>query len=267
MKIQFLGTGAGDWFVPGKTSADYLPGERRLTAAIMDDHIMLNAGPQGFDFCKTMGNDMSKITDVFVSHTHSDHFSEVNFTKFIDAAKEKITIWCEAGAVNNLRLTPEQRERVNICAVPLFEQFEAAGYKVTAMPANHRVPGEKPVHFVFEKDGKSLFYGLDGGWFMADTWEFMREKWFGDTAFTAMILDSTVGDKDGDFRLGTHNSVPMLRLIVAALKENRMVKEDTMLYACHIARTLHDTDLAKVTKLFADFGMTVVNDGDIIEVR
>lgn len=264
MKIQFLGTGAADW--TNKPSNEYLPGERRLTAAIMDGHIMLDAGPQGFDHAEAQGYDMSLITDVFVSHTHGDHFSEGQFPKFINAAKQKINIWCEEGAAKNLRLSDELRAQVNICVVPLFEPFEAAGYTVTAMPANHQVSGEQPIHFVFEKDGKSLFYGLDGGWFMADTWEYMRTKWRTDNSFDSLILDSTVGDKDGDFRLGTHNSVPMLRLIVAALKENLMVNENTKIYACHLARTLHDTDLEKVTKMFADFGMTVVNDGDIAEI-
>ena len=93
-------------------------------------------------------------------------------------------------------------------------------------------------------------------------WEYMRKKWRTDNAFDVLVLDATVGDKDGDFRLGTHNSVPMLRLIVAALKENLMVKENTKIYASHLARTLHDADLVKVTEMFAEFEMIVANDGD-----
>ena len=264
MKLTFLGTGAADW--PNKPSCEYTDAERRMTAHILDGHIMLDAGPQGFDHAEALGYDMSLITDVFVSHTHGDHFSEGDFEKFINAANGKINIWCEAGAAKNLRLTAELLSRVEVHIVPVFEPFAAAGYTVTAMPANHQVTGEQPIHYVFEKDGKSLFYGLDGGWFMADTWEYMRKKWRTDNALDALVLDATVGDKDGDFRLGTHNSVPMLRLIVAALKENLMVKENTKIYASHLSRTLYDTDLVKVTEMFAEFGMILANDGLVAEI-
>ncbi len=158
----------------------------------------------------------------------------------MDFAKESgktLTLFCHENAVNSLGITEEDSSYIKVCGVKIGEAFEACGYKITPLGANHIVDGspETPLHYIIEnREGRRLFYGCDGGWFVAHTWEFMRK-----IKFDAMILEATVGEKDGDFRLGTHNSIPMLRLIVAALWENGMIDSNTKLFASHIARTLH----------------------------
>ena len=116
------------------------------------------------------------------------------------------------------------------------------------------VGNDCPVHYIFEKDGKSLFYGLDGAWFCARTWEYMRNN----TRLDAAILDSTVGDFPGNFRIGTHNTVPMLRLMIAALKENGVALDDTVFIASHI---IAKSDDIESIELLQSLGMTVAYDG------
>ena len=175
------------------------------------------------------------------------------------ASREKINLHCHVSSVAALKLTDEETELVNVCPHELFDIVEYGGARVTVLPANHMVGNDCPVHYIFEKDGKSLFYGLDGAWFCARTWEYMRNN----TRLDAAILDSTVGDFPGNFRIGTHNTVPMLRLLIAALAENGITTPDSKIIASHIMG--RDDDPEKILPL-ESLGMAVMRDGMEITV-
>ena len=53
-----------------------------------------------------------------------------------------------------------------------FEPFEAEGYKITPLAAQHDVRCE-PVIYLIEKDGKALLYANDTGLFPEKTWEYL----------------------------------------------------------------------------------------------
>ena len=61
--------------------------------------------------------------------------------------------------------------------------------------------------------GTELQKGLDGAWFLRPSWaEMLTHK------FDLMVFDCTVGDSD-DWRLFEHNTIPMLRKMIAEIKE------------------------------------------------
>lgn len=256
MKILFLGTGAADW--KNKPECEIENDERRWSTVIIDRYILVDVSPQSYDFAKKIGVDVSKIIDLFITHTHLDHYCKDTLMMFRKDTDVKINIYCHSKAVEKLGLSDEEMGKFNIFPLENKDSFEFGnGYKVTALSANHIVAGseETALHYVFEKNDNSLFYGCDGGWFTASTWEYIRKL-----SFDKIVLDATVGDKDGDFRLGTHNSIPMLRLIVAAMKENNMLNENCTIIASHLARTLH-TSREETERIFKEFGMLVAYDG------
>jgi hypothetical protein len=74
--------------------------------------------------------------------------------------------------------------------------------------------------------------------------------------FDGIVFDATVGDSDDDWRLGTHNSIPMLRLATAAMRRGRMLSEGATLIANHLAMTLH-APKEETERLFSALGITV----------
>ena len=115
-------------------------------------------------------------------------------------------------------------------------------------------PDEQPLHYIFEKEGKCIFYGCDGGWFLSRAWEYMRRN----CVFDAMILETTVGECPGNFRIGTHNTLPMVRLLLTALRENRMLRESTVLIGTHInGEGFEGTD----DRMRDDWGLSFAYDG------
>lgn len=259
MKLLFLGTGtAGAKLLPEGTLAE---NQRRCSSLMIDDDVVVDLGLQSFDFATKLGADTSGITDIFISHTHRDHYMKEALLAYLNAVPRKLRIHCHRGAVVSLKLTEEEAARVEIHPLEAMETFEAAGMTVTALPANHLAggPEEQPLHYIFHRNGQTLFYGCDGGWFRAETWEYMRREAI---TYDAMILEATVGEDPGNFRIGTHNTVPMLRLLLAALEDNNMMREDTTMIASHIGGKMNKPETAE---MFAGLGMIEAFDGLTVE--
>ncbi len=260
MKLTFLGTGAA---ICIKTPENEIKEEeRRCSSMLVDENILIDIPFQCVDFAEKLGVDISKITDLFITHSHGDHFQKSVLLRLAKLAPNKINVWCHKDAIENLGLTPDEAAEINLTPVDVMDKWETGGVTVTALPANHLTTGnEQPLHYVFEKDGKSLFYGCDGGWFMARTWEYMRK-----IKLDAIVLDATVGDDAGNFRIGTHNSIPMLKILVAALLQNKVMDENGTMIANHIAPVVYKMDDNAIKEALAEVGLIAAEDGMTIEI-
>ena len=257
MEILFLGTGAADWEL--KPENEMKENERRYSSMLIDGKILLDVAPQSFDYAEKLGIDFEAITDCLITHTHGDHYNKTVMLKFAKRIGHKINMYCNTDAIDRLALG-DYPEYFNIVPLNRFDKFVAGDYEITAVDANHLVENspEQPLHYIFTSQGKTYMLGGDGGMYTAHTWEYMRTL-----KFDVIIFDATVGDSDCDWRLGTHNSIPMIRLIVAAMREAEMISSDTVLVANHLAKTLHAED-EETERIFAQIGIKVAYDGKTI---
>ena len=136
-----------------------------------------------------------------------------------------------------------------------FEPYELSEkIKITGLLANHD-PESAPQHLLFEKNGKKFFYGCDGAWMMTKTFNYLM-----DSRLDAMVLDATVGDYEGDYRMAEHNSIPMIRMMLPSLKAKDIITDKTKIYLSHIAPRLHKSHDETVRIVKKD-GLTVAFDG------
>lgn len=248
-EILFLGTGAADWKIENK--GNYF---RRNSAALINRELMVDCGEHVFDFAESINEDglYKSVTDVIITHNHEDHFCRETVIRL--AESQKIRVGC------NKQIRDVIGEHPNIEFV-LFIPFVAkkmGKYEVIPLLANHQmvIDGDaSALHYIINTpEGKKIFYGLDGAWFLRPSWELMKKQ-----KFDLMVFDCTVGDR-ADWRLCEHNSIPMLRMMVEGIEIAAMLNGNGRLVASHLARTLHDSH-EETEKILKELNMLTAYDG------
>lgn len=224
MKIRFLGTGAADW----KGVPPTYPGYRFFSSAIIDDVLLIDPGPDVFDSAEKYGISLGGIKYIINTHSHPDHCSEEVLKRLESAGAEFIVF---------------QRD-----------DFKTVGrYEIRSLAANHSTC-EDAKHFMISDGEKKLYYALDGSWLMYNEYTLLKD------GADMIVLDGTIGDVPGDYRIFEHNNLNMVREMKASLKQyiSRFV-------ISHMALTLHE-EHAKLAEKMALENIEVAYDGLTLEI-
>lgn len=222
MNILFLGTGAADW---NAEMCDMAKGEyRRYSSLLLDKTLLIDPGLCVPNALKAFGVSPSEIKYIINTHTHSDHYSQ----KTVDILKAEGAQFIKFGAADKKRV---------------------GGYMVRAFSANHGTC-EDAVHFIISDGLHSLFYGLDGAWLTFDEIKAIKES-----HIDIAVLDGTIGDVSGDYRIFEHNNLKMVEEMKASLE-----KYIDRFIISHMAQSLHSNH-ATLVKRMEKSGIEVAFDG------
>lgn len=223
MRIDYIGTGADDW-LPGELSRT---GEyRRRTAVLID-------GTLEIDLAGTTPVDrLGGVREVIFTHSHRDHFDPHLLVRM--AEEHPLTVYASADFAGRLAaLLPAGSRAIGLA--PGDTVTTPAGYRLTALPANHVVgdhPAEQPLHYIIERDGRRLYWGTDGAWIAPSAWYALLAA----GPFDRMVMDGTLGERIGDTRIFTHNDLHMVRGLAAAIRTAGLLKPDGRIYITHLSR-------------------------------
>ena len=251
-RFTFLGTCAAD-FSPrlcGNCKDRFDRDARRASCALIDEKHLIDCGPHCPDSFRISGSDPSLVTDILLTHLHPDHFIKES-VRFI-AADHTVRLWVREDA------SVPQTDNVTVMRMKSYERYSLDGETyVTGLPANHDA-ASFPQHLLIEVGGKKIFYGMDGGWLLFDTYQRLKKQ-----KLDLLILDCTVGDYVGDQRLAEHNSLPMIRVMLPSLKTVGAIDDHTVIYIDHLAVTLHRSH-EKTVEICQKDGIHVAYDGLVI---
>lgn len=252
MELLFLGTGAADWSVKYKSCAHY----RRLSSALVDGELLIDPGPQIYEFAEDIGKpDLYKnVKNVILTHSHGDHLNAEALVRLNTESGFAVRFFAHPGAFKKL-------ERVQGLPklMPLTPgQSEAVGeYEVVPCLANHGdlQVGEIPLNYIVKKGERSFFYGSDSGWIMYPTYRLIKQY-----RPNAIIFECTIGHAPGDDRVFGHTSAAMLGIMTETINAQHAAADDCHFYATHMARTLHGTH-EDSQKLLAPYKVIPAYDG------
>ena len=254
--VLFVGTGAADWppayLADAKTAAC---GQFRGNASLLlDGSVLVDCGGTVPEALRLFGVRSGGVTDLLVTHTHSDHFDPESLARLLAVRGDgdPLRVWLAADAVDQVPSMPG----LELHPLTVGVTVEVAGMAVLPLPANHVVEsGGQPLHFLFERDGWSLLYATDGAWLLRPTWTILRQR-----RLSMVIWDATNGETTGDWRIFEHNSVDMVRLMMQTLRREAVVDAATRVYLTHLARTLCAPHVEMSERLAAE-GLQVAHDG------
>ena len=259
--FTFLGTCAADFSpkLQGECANCFDDDARRASCALFDARFLIDCGPHALDSLRIAGIAPAVITDLFITHLHSDHFNTDNIRTLAAYKRpQPLRVW-----VSDRADCPDLGEAV-IMRMPKYETITVAdGLTVTALDANHDQKAA-PQHLLFALEGKKILYACDGAWFINAAYDYLRSR--EKPALSLFVVDATCGDYVGDWRLGEHNSVPMIRMMIPSLKNVGIVTEETKVYMSHLAPSLYKMPHAGIVERVRPDGLCVACDGLTIEV-
>jgi L-ascorbate metabolism protein UlaG (beta-lactamase superfamily) len=159
-------------------------------------------------------------------------------------------------------LSPQNLENITFTPLTLHKKISTDNYIITPLRANHSTSdGEETcLNYIIESDGKTIFYGLDSGWILYESWLLIKNY-----KFDAFIFEATIGDVEGDFRIFGHNNLQMVEIMLSTIKKQNVLNKDGKIIVSHMAKTLH-TSHKKLEKRLEKSGIVPAFDGMIAEI-
>ena len=211
MKLKFFGTSAAEG-VPGLfcecevcTRSMKLGGRniRTRSQALINDTILIDLPPDTLYHVQHFGLKLHNINHLFITHAHSDHLlaSDLLEKRTGHAASEfnktPITVYGSMPTID--KIFYEIRKVADITMghwilkeLQPFSPVTADGHTVIPYRANHAF-NLHPLIYSVDDGEKCLLYAHDTGYFLAETWEKLKEN---KAFFHLVSLDCTAGIKD-----------------------------------------------------------------------
>lgn len=281
--MRFLGTAAADLLpaplckCPICTEARKDPALNRYRCSfLLDDENLIDCGPELAAASMRFGLDLTELKNVFITHTHSDHFctSNAGFIKMsgtrdrapvdlyishegLSRVMRTYQLMTEAGIRSDATEAVE-KEYVRFHAVDIGVPFYAGGYAVVAVPTTHPVSGcETAINYRFSKDGMSLLYACDTGIYLPEALEILRGS-----RVDKLVMEGTWGNRT-DISLTSHLNAYAFVDQLDVFRKLDIIREDTKIYCTHINHK-HSWNHEAYQTFFDNscrFDVTVARDG------
>ena len=276
MKLQYLGTAAAE-YIPAifckcetckKARENGGRDIRTRTQALLDDGALcIDFSPDSYWHSIQYGFDLTNIHDYIISHSHSDHLYATDISMlhqgFANLPEDEEYRFhggksvCEK--IESSIYLPYDEKRIKRIFLEPYKTVDIAGYNVTPLKAFHGT--DDPYFYIIEKDGKSILWAHDTGYFFDEVWEYLEKN---KPHFDFLSLDCTYGTTP-------EKSYHHMSLDVCAKVRDRLLEIgccDSKTVACvnHFSHNSPNILYEDMTREAAKYGMICSYDGMIVEI-
>ncbi|MFT4293872.1 MAG: MBL fold metallo-hydrolase, partial [Micropruina sp.] len=263
MDVLLLGTGASDgvpnaWCTcPTCAEARTSGAIRTNNAALVDDRLLLDCGPEAPRQAQRAGRDLCGVRTVLVTHAHDDHL-DPSFLMHRGWVNERpLQVIGPAPAIARCVdwLAPDQ-QGVTLSTVTAGDEFTVDGYRVLVLPATHHALGEAVLYAV-DRDGRRLLYATDTG-----PWKPRALELLAGWRFDLVLLEQTFGDAvpPGE----GHHTFASFGAAVDDLRRIGAVDAGTRLLGIHLSHS--NPPLDELTRRMAELGAEVHPDLTLLKI-
>ena len=284
MDITFLGTGAAQGVPPVFSRNKFLDyvrktkgKELRSKASLrLGKYSQIDIGPDNNWQNIRLDLDMWDVKNVFITHSHSDHFSyfdlyEIYSMAYVipeDCSTNPISLYLSSSAKEWLynKLLPAAaanpiKDRIIPIPLEYYRTYKCDDFTFSTVKGRHGGYGENEssINYLFNySSGDSIYYALDTGYYEDETFEYLQDK-----ATKVMITECTFGDNYHNGFVGDgHLNLKTLNLQIERLADIGFINEDTPIYITHISPTVEHKheEFQKILDQF-DFNYILSYDG------
>ena len=266
MDVMLLGTGAADgWPNPFCQCASCQDAARRgdirgQTAALIDDVLMLDCGPEAPRAAVRFGRTLADVRHILLTHAHADHLGAqaLLFRSWVDAG-HVVEVVGPVDALDACRPWAGPDDLVRFVPVQAGDTLTVGGYAVRVLPARHQVfrEGDAVLYDLTGPDGSRLLWACDSGPLPPEWFDAVR-----DARFDAVFLEETFGDRS-DLGSG-HHGLPEFFDTVSALRGCGAATETTEVVAVHLGH--HNPPITRLRERLRECGARPGTDGEVVRV-
>lgn len=224
------------------------PEHIRLRSILQPDpDSLIDFGPDLGAACARDGLDLSGLKQVFLTHTHQDHFCFANagLLHMSRTRKEPLNIYLSREALDALegiflpggspdpgmgKAAHHVLEHIRFRTVTPGVPFPAEGYTVTPVATTHYVSErETGLNYLLRRqDGKKLLYACDTGFYPQESLAVLEGE-----RIDLLIMDATYGSAE-NINTKTHLNARAFRDMLEIFLDRRIIRPDTRVFASHI---------------------------------
>jgi len=209
---------------------------------------MLDFGAEVFQQARKFHVPILDIQYLFITHSHADHFYPTNLLwrwmtpgqklppepkdtfgpRFSDLTM--LHVYGSADVYNVLKPhigeNGEERYRMILHQVECGVEGQAGDIHYLPLEANHRDHECQAVNYILQRNGRTILYALDTGWFYDHTYELIRKF-----RYDLVVIEGTFGygmDMPGHFNLDK------LERAISLFRDDDLLNDSALFCASHI---------------------------------
>ncbi len=246
---------------------------RTRSSFMLDSKTVIDIGADFLTQAFLRGIALDEVENVLFTHMHDDHF---NYTFLWERAVRReggnhpLTVWTSEQGYRffeELYFTQPALGTKNNCRDVTFvkmkwgETYTVGDYTVMPLRGHHgTVFEETSTNYLIEKDGRTLYYALDSGYFLEDTFAALEGR-----KLDTLIMECTFPRRDNPCvqENSGHMDPFMCIKTLDRLNETGAITADTAIYFTHISPygSTHAELCDYVAALDKPYRITVAYDG------
>ncbi len=207
MQVSLLGTGAAEGIpalfcgCPLCVEARLLRGKdlRSRSTAVIDGVLKIDLPPDTLHHVLTQDLDLARIPNLLFTHGHDDHAAlrELQYTGELFLRYPNsyhLDIHGPENVVQDVLSSVDVGSHpIAVHALTAWETVRIGPHAITPVPAMHD-PERECFNYIIERDGRTLLYATDTGWYPEETWVRL-EKW----SLHAIVVECAKGLEEGGY--------------------------------------------------------------------
>lgn len=283
MQITYLGTAAAEgipaMFCACETCRRALKngGRNIMTRSqmLIDDGLLIDFGIDTYQHFLKMGKTLVDIEHILITHSHVDHFTFEEFLNRVhgmcyNVKVEKLKMYMSKVVYDvmmnclNARMSKDMHYLetcIDFIILQPFTTVKVGDYNVHVLPAVSHATKNEALIFAIEKDGRTLFYGNDIGFFDEDIDDYLLSK---GVKINLLSLDCTKCDIDHKYY--SHMNMEEGKRIAERFYKKGLLASDVKYYYTHFSHNGKATYDELVVIAKEKYGFEVAYDGLAIKV-
>jgi phosphoribosyl 1,2-cyclic phosphate phosphodiesterase len=271
MNILFLGTAAAEGY-PGAFCGcrsclrAWREGGRSLrkrSSVLIDQELLIDIPPDLYWSSVSHGVKLTSLRSLLVTHSHEDHFCpqllEYRGPGFSFTPLPMLTLYGDRTIMPLVEgALSVERARLRLRPMSPYRRYEAAGYHVLPIPANHKtgIKGETALNYVIERGRRTFLYASDTGPYPGEVLDFLMGR-----RFDAIVVECTMGSRS----YGYHMNYKTVLAFHRWARDRGVIKKGGKFIATHFAHDGCGT-YPEVGAILRPQGIAVAYDGMMVRI-